>query len=367
MKMFTRSISIGALTICALFLLSMAFSWSARADEPLEARDVLLSKGFRPVMTGSLLRAGNMPAEHSLNWPVQFQDAQHSIGNSMTEFQPFGSPYFHGGCDLRTKAEENILAPVSGHLEAGHYSYNNRDDGSLEKFWLPWPQSGNRMYFEVAIVADDGTRYEMHHVDRDSLPQNIIDQLNKGGARVEAGTLLGHVITWPDGDYHHTHYNIILPSGIRVNPEYASTAIADHLPPQILGAYAVLANGSTIEYSGGALDKTTTEIVVDVVDKLDDNVYEHPPTLIALHFAAGADTRWDFRQTLSGADGKFPPIWDFFAASISSTSGQSSSTEGGYGTGHSLVRLKIPAGANGEFNIQIGDNAGNLTELKGSL
>ena len=43
------------------------------------------------------------------------------------------------------------------------------------------------------------------------------------------------------------------------------------------------------------------------------------------------------------------------------------STEGGYGTGASLIRLKVPAAARGGFTIEVGDIAGNVSTLHGTI
>lgn len=117
---------------CVLALAALSHN-QAHADENVQAAWKLLSEGYR-AMAHVQTRADALPAAHASPWPVAFQDAQHSIGNSMAEFQPFGRPYFHGGCDLRTKAGEDIHAVVSGHLEAGHYGYDTNEDGSLTKY-----------------------------------------------------------------------------------------------------------------------------------------------------------------------------------------------------------------------------------------
>jgi hypothetical protein len=346
-------------------LLALLFSPStARADENIQPAWKLLAEGYRAVAT---VRSGAaaVPAAHSLPWPVRFQDAAHSIGNSMVEFQPFGAPYYHGGDDLRTEAGADIHAPVSGRLEAGHYGYDTNADGSMTKYWMPWPQEGDETYFEVAVVADDGTRYELHHVDRSSLPADIVARLNAGGGRVEAGALLGHVLYWPDGEYHHTHYNIVLPSGVRVNPEYASPLLPDARAPEVLGLFA-LVSGRALDFGDGSFSKAPSEFVADVVDHQDGNVYDHPPVYARLHFASGEETLWDFRTTLTGPNGAFPPLWSFFLESLRSPSG-TRETEGGYGTGHSLVRLLVPAGAHGPFTIELGDIAGNITRRAGTI
>jgi len=356
--------AVGMLKFYAVIFFSLVTLSQARANENVQPAWKLLAQGYRPV-PHARSRSDALPAAHASPWPVTFQDAQHSIGNSMVEFQPFGAPYFHGGCDLRTKAGEDIHATVSGRLEAGHYGYDTNADGSMSKYWMPWPQEGDATYFEVAVVTEEGTRYENHHVDRDSLPADIVAMLNAGGGRVEAGHLLGHVLYWPDGDYHHTHYNIVLPSGARVNPEYASPLLPDSRAPEILGIFAV--SGSAISAFGtGIFGAAPTEFVVDAVDHQDANVYDHPPVFARLHFTSGEQTVWDFRTTLLGADGKFPPIWNFFLASLKAPGG-ALETEGGYGTGHSLIRLAVPAGAKGPFTIELGDMAGNLTTKNGTI
>lgn len=344
--------------------LALALSAPALAHENIQPGWKLLQEGYRPVLR-ALGAPETLPAPHSLAWPVTFQDGAHTIGNSMVEFQPFGAPYYHGGCDLRTHAQETIHAPVSGRLEAGHYGYDTNADGSMTKYWMPWPQRGDATYFEVAVVADDGTRYELHHVDRATLPAEIVAMLNAGGARVSAGTTLGHVLDWPDGEYHHTHYNIVLPSGTRVNPEYASTLLADTRAPEILGLYA-LTNGLAKDFGNGYFAKAPAEFVVDAVDHQDGNVYDHPPAFVRLRFDNGPETTWDFRATLTDGRGAFPPLWNFFLESLRGPNGFRE-TEGGYGTGHSLIRLRVPTGASGPFTIELADIAGNTVRRAGTI
>ncbi|MGZ3651158.1 MAG: hypothetical protein ACXWR1_04110 [Bdellovibrionota bacterium] len=350
--------------ISLILALALAPS-SAHADENIQPVWKLLAQGYRQVAHIRTTATDVLPPAHATPWPVAFQDSAHTIGNSMAEFQPFGAPYFHGGCDLRTKAGEEIHATVSGRLEAGHYGYDTNADGSMTKYWMPWPQQGDATYFEVAVITDDGTRYENHHVDRDTLPDNIVAMLNAGAGRVTAGTLLGHVLYWPDGDYHHTHFNIVLPSGVRVNPEYASKLLPDTKAPEILGLFA-LTNGGSADFGNGTFAKAPTEFVVDVVDHQDLNIYDHPPVYARLHFSSGQETVWDFRTTLTGKNGAFPPLWDFFLESLRGPDG-SHETEGGYGTGHSLIRLAVPAGAKGPFTIELGDIAGNITTRAGTI
>ena len=349
----------------ALLLLPVLLS-AAHADERIRPAAVLLAEGYKPVATISAARETSLPPAHALTWPVRFQDPEHTLGNVMAQFQPFGDPYYHGGDDLRVNAGAEISSPVDGKLEAGAYSYSAHPDGSLEKFWKPWPQEGDPTYFEVAVVADDGIRYEFHHVDRDTLPADIVAKLNAGGGRAARGDQLGHAVEFPVAGYNHVHYNVVLPNGARVNPEYASVLLPDHIAPAILHAFAVDPSGEAKDFGGGRFAPPVSEFVLHVVDKQDANVYEHPPAFALLKFDGGAQTLWDFRQTLTGPRGAFPPLWDFFLESIRSPDGNFS-TEGGYGTGASLIRLKVPAGARGAFTIEVRDIAGNVATLRGTI
>jgi hypothetical protein len=352
--------------LAALMLLPPLLRSQSHADERIRPTSVLLAEGYKPVAGVSVARETSLPPAHALSWPVRFQDPEHTLGNVMAQFQPFGDPYYHGGDDLRVDAGADISAPVDGMLEAGAYSYSAHPDGSLEKFWKPWPQTGDPTYFEVAVVADDGIRYEFHHVDRDTLPADIVAKLDAGGGRMAKGTLLGHAIEFPMAGYNHVHYNIILPNGTRVNPEYASALLPDHLAPTILHAFAVSGSGDAQDFAGGRVAPGVSEFVLHVVDKQDSNIYEHPPAYARLKFESGAQTLWDFRSTLTGPQGAFPPLWDFFRESIQSPAGNFT-TEGGYGTGASLIRLKVPAGARGAFTIEVGDIAGNTSTLHGNI
>lgn len=354
------------LALLAVFVFLAACARSPQVDEPIEDSSVLLKQGFELSYTPPASAKLNLPAEHSLAWPVLFQDQAHSLGNSMAEYQPYGTPYWHGGCDLRVDEGADVKAPVAGRIEAGHYSYAMKPDGSKDKYWKPWPQTGSDTYFEVAVIADDGTRYEFHHVNRQTLPQRIVDLLNAGGGRVEAGELLGHAIRWADGVYHHIHYNVIAPGGVILNPEYFSQLIPDHQKPAVRGVYAVMSSGQVKEFGNGEFSERPAEFVVAVSDNKDVNTYVQPPSRAELKFASGEKSGWDFRFALSQAGGVFPALFDFYAKSIRTPQGVLK-TSGGYGVGLSLVRLKVPAGVVGEFTIEVGDAADNTTEFKGRL
>ena len=340
----------------------------ASANERVLPAAQLLKEGYRRVSLTSQATNPAIPTAQSLAWPVDFQDEAHTVANAMAQFQPFDNPpYFHGGCDLRVEADAAVRAPVAGKLEAGHYSYATRADGSMEKFWMPWPQQGSEMYFEVAVVADDGIRYEFHHVNRENLPAGIVAMLNRGGGRVEKGALLGHAIYWPDGDYHHIHYNLVMPNGVRINPEFVSPLLPDHQAPELKSAYARLASGKLVNFGDGKFAERVTEFLVVTLDRLDAGPYEHPVSVAKLRLENEAESGWDFRQTLTTAEGRFPVLDQFFMKSLRTPDGRTLRTEGGYGTGQSIVRLAVPAGATGSFRLVLEDISGNASSLSGML
>jgi hypothetical protein len=346
---------------------SLAACSSNSQDEPTADRGSLERAGYKPAPPPNPgVREIDIPAPHSLRWPVFFQDSKHVIGNSMSQFQPYDGTYWHGGGDLRVKAGAEVRAPIKGHVEAGHYSYVINPDGSMDKYWKAWPERGSDTYFEVAVVADDGTRYEFHHVNRNTLPAEIVRLLQAKG-EVQAGDVLGYAIRWSDGEYNHIHYNIVAPNGIRINPEYISTSLPDEVPPQIRAAYAVSSKGVATLFGSGEFRTAPSEFVINVSDQLGANIYQHPPQLARLIFDSGEETKWDFTKTLSTASGTSPRLYDFFKASLKIPNGDVIETSGGYGLGTSLVRLKVPAGAHGPFKIQLGDQSGNLTTLTGSI
>lgn len=351
--------------------LALLFSHPVLADEPIQNPDYWTTRGYQVVEYGPTRSAEVAPwVAHSLPWPSDFESAAASIGNSMAEFQSYGDdgPYFHGGCDLRVARAANVRAPLAGRIEAGHYGYSNRLDGSMEKFWEPWPKPGSRVYFEIAVITDEGFRFEFHHMDEKRMSAEVLAILREGkGGRVDAGALLGSTIPWGDGVYHHTHYNIVSPSGVRFNPEHYSYAIPDTTRPVVTAVIASYAGGKTEMFGQGKFRQTPEFFAVAVNDRTDSGFYDHPPALTSLEFESGERFVWDFRERLLGQDGAFPHIWKFFVESISSPGGKRYRTAGGYGDGLSVIRLPVPQDARGPFKIEVADDAGNASVFEGHI
>lgn len=359
---------------------------AANADERVRPASVLMREGYRSVLTRAPVRQAahdlrsfkqlrsSLTQRERLPWPVKFRDDQRSIGNSMAEFQPFTTPpYFHGGCDLITRGQYEVYATVSGKIEAGHYSYSTNPDGSMTKFFKPWPQTGSEVYFEIAIITDEGVRFEFHHIDRSRLPAQIVQMLNDWASgksvRIEKGTLIGfaHPTAFESMQYTHIHYNVILPDGTRVNPEAISEPLDDHLAPKIIAAYAIDAEKNVIPFGKGEFSKPIVEWVIAVADSVDHSVYSHPPVYVSVKAPSGEKTIWDFRTQLLSTTGKFPVLSQFFMGSLKTPDHGVIRSEGGYGTGQSLVRIPVPEGLRGAFQIVIADIASNASTLNGQL
>jgi len=346
----------------------------AIANEPVRPASNWDRLGYIEAPTVKTLAPGLQPerpewAPHSLEWPVAFQDSEHTIANSLAQFQSYGDgPYFHGGLDLRVSARAQTRTPVAGRIEAGHYGYSNNPDGSMTKRWKPWPQAGDALYFEIAVITPDGYRFEFHHMDEKRIAPDVLKILKSGDATVQvpAGALLGDSIPWPDGEYHHVHYNVITPSGVRLNPEFYSTAIEDDTPPEIKRLLAVT-GGKTTDFGTGHFDSAPEFFAIATRDRLGATVYDHPPVHISFEPEIGAGFAWDFRERLTDAEGRFPGIWSFFIQSIRTPEGNRLATEGGYGVGISVVRLPVLRGAQGDFTIRVADLAGGTAEFKGHI
>ncbi len=356
-----------------LFILSLCvfLTSTTQANERILPSRILLKEGYKKIQYTKKNPFPNIQDSlpvRTLNWPVAFFSQSQMLGNSMAQYQPFDNPgYFHGGCDLRVKLNEKVFAPIAGQLEAGHYSYTTNTDGSMIKYWKAWPLTGDSTYFEVAVINEEGYRFEFHHMDRKRLPEQIVALLNAGGGRVEAGTYLGDAVYF-SSSYHHIHYNIVSPDGLRINPESVSLALPDTTAPEIKGVYARLDNQTAQTVVENTIVKNKiTELIVWTRDQLNFSIFDQPPVFIQLQFKTGELFVWDFRRTLTNkTTGLFPNLFSFILTQLKTTSGVLR-TEGGYGVGSSLIRLPVPVGAHGDFTITLEDISGNMSQFKATL
>ena len=360
-----------------LIILCLLVSFNAFADELRMSAQEAKSLGYLPVVkTKNKLKAINALkalAKHGMPWPVAFQDATHTIGNSMAQYQEYGDgePYWHGGDDLRTARKAWVTAPTGGKLYGGHYSYVNNDDGSAVKHMLPWPQVGRAMYFEINITTEDGNRLEFHHVDRNTLTPEVIELLNRGGGPIAAGARLGQVIEWPmekpmGETYHHIHYNIITSEEKELNPEWFSPLVPDTTAPRIQGVYGRYGQRFEKITENTVLTRRPDELIVASSDQKDGNAYIQPTDYVALVSNNQTTVLWDLRERLLTPAGTYPAIRQSFQETMR-TSERTIRTQGNYNNDFFLMRLNVPATARAGVELLLKDQAGNTSFFRFSL
>ncbi len=192
----------------------------------------------------------------SVPWPLR---APFVVMNTIGTLQFYGDkPGFHHGVDLKAAAETKVYAPVSGAVGAGYY----------------YPRYKSPYTFMVSIDADDGYRWELHHVDPASVPQAILDLAAVHG-RVEAGTLLAAIFdtsTTPElGVPPHLHVDLIDPNGVRHDALQRFPPLSDDQAPEIRGVYFVGGDGRAAAGVSGLLRRETLaagryDLVVDALE-----------------------------------------------------------------------------------------------------
>jgi hypothetical protein len=164
----------------------------------------------------NLMATGSFSEQKYHPWPF----ALLSIGHNMQSYQNYGgSPYWHDGLDIRSKVDQPIYASAGGKVI------------NLENY-----VRGNPLYWEVAILDEDGFVWKYHHVDRKSIPDEIVEAY-KSGSKVSSGTLLGNVVRWPVttfGEvYHHLHLLVVAKDNQYINPFVLMTPLSDTIAPII--------------------------------------------------------------------------------------------------------------------------------------
>lgn len=323
-----------------------------------------LSQGFRP-QKKSQVRPGKIElAPNSLAWPVAFIDSQHTIGNSMPQYQNYSNEaYYHEGSDLRVAQEKEIKAPVDGYIQGDFYSYvTDPNTGEDKKYTKSFSEGGDELYFEVTLKTDQGYLLEFHHVNPQKLPKAIRELVLRGGGKVSQGEVLGFAALWPNSRfgerYDHIHYNLISPGGVYLNAEFFSTALTDNSAPIIKNIFAVYKN-KKIEILNKKLPGLPTEIIVSAVDMKGENIYPLPPVSVIATTGENKKVGWDFSQTLLSFAGTFPDIREVYARNLKLSDGRSFTTKGDYTNTVFLFRLKIPPDSAGPIVLSIRDSSGN--------
>ncbi len=305
---------------------------------------------------------------NQLAWPFEHPFKDGFIGNNSAQYQPYETPAYHGGSDMVLENDSWMYAPVSGLLEAGHYAYTDNPDGSKIKHWKAWPQTGSATYFEVAVIDSNGNRFELHHVDRSTLPQDIIEGLNKGNFKVQAGVKVGRVLGWSTPfHYDHVHVNVIDQEGTWYNPEHFFQLLPDTISPKCR-VMAMYKNNKTAWVEPGfKISSDIANFIAVVSDQKLNNDFSQVPQYFELKFQEGGLFFWDFRKTLTSSDASFADFRQVYAGATKLPTGQTMRQPGDfYPRGvQFMVKLPIPTNTgNGSFQILVQDMAGNKCIVK---
>lgn len=162
------------------------------------------------------LARGIYTSQKNHAWPFPLL----SIGHNMQSYQDYdGEPYWHDGLDIRARIDQPIHAAVGGTVV------------NLENY-----VKGSPLYWEIAILDDEGFVWKYHHVDRRSIPAEI-ETAYKNKGKIASGTLLGNVVRWPIttfGEvYHHLHLLVVAKDGKYINPFLMLEPLPDTVAPVI--------------------------------------------------------------------------------------------------------------------------------------
>lgn len=321
----------------SLFFFLFALSFSLKAHVLWRPQSELLALGFRKVETSpkSLLlkvKSGvhtNIYEEHSLSWPIALERPINQFIGNLHQYQTFTNPpYYHGGVDILANKDQPLTTPVSGHIEAGYYSYTDDYFGNTVKFFLPYKKAlednvklpWGKEYFELAIIDEQGNRFEFHHVDDSEFPEQIRKKIlgdDSVDKFVAAGTVIGKVYDWSirrkKVSARHIHYNIIHHHGHHLNPFNYSEYVEDTTPPVITNVYApkksiCLQSPELIAFKEGEAQEVEGEIIVQTIDMFNESVFPKAPVVVQAYFDDGSHFSWDFSQTIVDDFGQRPPL-----------------------------------------------------------
>jgi hypothetical protein len=149
-------------------------------------------------------------------WPF----ALLSIGHNMQSYQDYsGSPYWHDGLDIRGNQDQTVFAAAGGKVV------------NIQNYI-----EGNPMYWEVAILDDEGFVWKYHHIARNSIPKEIEAAYASGG-KVAEGVVIGNIVKWRVSSfgevYHHLHMLVVGSYGQYINPFLLLEPLADTKAPVI--------------------------------------------------------------------------------------------------------------------------------------
>jgi hypothetical protein len=252
----------------ALLLLSQV----AFANDHIHERKTITKANF--LATGIFTEQKHHP------WPFPLL----SIGHNMQSYQNYdGSPYWHDGLDIRANQDQPIYSPVGGKVV------------NIENYII-----GNPMYWEVAILDDEGFVWKFHHVARETITKEIQDAY-RTREKVRAGVLIGNVVRWPISTfgeiYHHCHLLVVAADGKYINPFLMMEPLADTAVP-VINKIGIAQNHTPTDLKEV---KGPHALYLDASDLTLHTKFLLPPYKITTRLDGGEEkTVWEFINLPSG-------------------------------------------------------------------
>ncbi len=243
--------------LCIVLLLCISFTW---AQEVVGCMDCKIhSQRKLSYLTEGITNYKLPNVRNHYNWPFQPFGQASPVGHVSHSYQKYGGQaYFHHGIDIRANAGTNIYASSGGKVV------------NIENY-IP----GNSLYWEVAIRDEQGFLWQYHHVERNSIPNQVCDAYKNGGS-IATGAIIGKVVYWPAKSYgtnfHHIHLNVLDGNGKFINPFQFLVAPADMIAPTIDEIYFTEDEGSQT-IAKNAL-RGDIDIIARAQDLMDDQPYQ---------------------------------------------------------------------------------------------
>jgi len=324
--------------------------------------------------------------QHSLEWPTKIHKSKHTFGGLIHQFQKFQNVYFHEGLDIITPLRQSVHAPVDGVVDAGYYSYETLINGQTQKTYLSLrdispedhePKLWGERYFEVSLTDKMGNRFELHHIDRESLPMELVDAVYSARS-VPAKTFLGFAIEWPEkvqgSDYHHIHYNILDAEGVYKNPFWHSKEVEDNIPPHVQNVYAAVAqtcasNGlrQLKELSQVTSQDEITHLVLQAHDFINTQSFPQSPTRITAQFANHSAFEFDYSEALFNNDLNSFAIHELYVGRFCIGAVDFPFVLKGSENFKFYIQIPVPKSFKGHASIEVSDFSNNTTNIEVEL
>ncbi|MCK4788366.1 MAG: hypothetical protein KAV87_31790 [Desulfobacteraceae bacterium] len=290
-------------------------------------------------------------AAAQLPWPVEPTNADHPIGNVFGEFQQYAStPYLHTGHDVLEHPAPNgpwVISVTGGALTL-------QDD-------LIDPTD---LYNGVTIITGT-TTYRYWHLDHNTIQQDVRNAVTKN-IPFPANTRISRIVNWPDGKFHHLHFDISR-GGNFINPFSDGLAPeADNILPQV-HEILICRNNSNTFLAKPATGSWIVDGDLDIIARVSDR----DPPLPAIAWQGNIGIyRIEYSITeLAGTGTHNVPATQLYRFDTFSTTGDGS-TEAAI-----IYKDVSPADSESNYSVMNGeqyyyivtnvDSSGNLSEANG--